>query len=122
MKTEAMIAVRDVEASSAWYQQLLGVQSDHGGTEFDRLVDGPEVVLLLHHWGAPEHPSMLSASDGPIGQGLVLYFRASDLDAVHRRAKDLQAQIMSAPAFNPQSRQREFTLRDPDGYVLTICS
>jgi catechol 2,3-dioxygenase-like lactoylglutathione lyase family enzyme len=39
-----MIAVRDVEASSRWYQELLGLHSDHGGPEYERLLaDGDEV-------------------------------------------------------------------------------
>ena len=33
-----MIAVRDVEASSRWYQQLLGLRSDHGGPNYERLL------------------------------------------------------------------------------------
>ena len=33
-----MIAVRDVEASSRWYQELLGLVSNHGGPEYERLL------------------------------------------------------------------------------------
>lgn len=121
MQTETMIAVRDVEASSRWYQWLLGCTSDHGGSEFDRLVDGQTVVLLLHHWGAPEHPSMRWSAAGRAGNGLVLYFRVADLDAVYQRAVAGEADVEGPPAFNEQSHQREFSLRDPDGYYLTVC-
>ena len=39
-QSQTMIAVRDVEASSRWYQQLLGLRSDHGGPEYERLLAG----------------------------------------------------------------------------------
>jgi catechol 2,3-dioxygenase-like lactoylglutathione lyase family enzyme len=121
MLSHPMIAVRDVEASSAWYQRLLGCKSDHGGSEFDRLVDGETVLLLLHHWNAPEHPSLGSPDAGPVGRGLILWFEVEDLDAVYRRARDLGAEILRPPAHNPRAHHREFTLRDPDGYVVSVC-
>lgn len=121
MTTEIMIAVRDVAASSAWYQHLLGCTSNHGGPEFDRLIHGGNVVLLLHHWGAPEHPTMLSPASGAIGHGVVLYFRVPDVDAIYQRAVEMKATALSAPAYNEQAFQREFSLRDPDGYLLTVC-
>jgi catechol 2,3-dioxygenase-like lactoylglutathione lyase family enzyme len=31
MRVQPLIAVRDVEASSRWYQSLLGCKSGHGG-------------------------------------------------------------------------------------------
>ena len=33
MKPQPLIAVADVEASSRWYQELLGGKSGHGGAE-----------------------------------------------------------------------------------------
>jgi catechol 2,3-dioxygenase-like lactoylglutathione lyase family enzyme len=122
MRTETMIAVRDVEASSRWYQRLLGVRSTHGGSEFDRLEDEDGVVLLLHRWGAPEHPSMLVPDAGPTGHGLVLYFRVENLDAYHERARAMGVPVLQGPWYNPAGHQREFALRDPDGYHLTLCA
>jgi catechol 2,3-dioxygenase-like lactoylglutathione lyase family enzyme len=121
MRTETMIAVRDVEASSRFYQRLLGVRSTHGGKEFDRLEDEDGVVLLLHHWGAPEHPSMLDAGAGPIGHGVELYFRVENLDAYHRRATTIGVAVDKGPWYDPLAHQREFSVRDPDGYRLTLC-
>ena len=39
MLPQPLIAVRDVEASSRWYQRLLGCRSGHGGPEYEKLVD-----------------------------------------------------------------------------------
>ena len=38
MRPQPLIAVYDVEASSRWYQRLLGVRSDHDGPDYERLV------------------------------------------------------------------------------------
>jgi hypothetical protein len=35
MRPQPLIAVTDVEASSRWYQRLLGCEGDHGGTEYE---------------------------------------------------------------------------------------
>jgi len=117
-----MIAVADVEASSAWYQALLGVRSDHGGPDFDRLVDeAGRVVLLLHHWGGQEHPSMQSAAAGPPGHGLQIYFRVPDVKPVFAQAQRMGAAAAAPPAYDELAHQTQFHLRDPDGYIVTIC-
>jgi len=38
MRTDVMLAVADVEQSSAWYQRLLGLCSGHGGPCFHRRI------------------------------------------------------------------------------------
>ncbi|HEX6535854.1 MAG TPA: VOC family protein [Gemmatimonadaceae bacterium] len=38
MRPQPLIAVTDVEASSEWYQRVLGCESAHGGKEYERLV------------------------------------------------------------------------------------
>ena len=45
MKTQVMLFVRDVEASSKWYQSLLRAKSGHGGPEYE-MVLGPDGELL----------------------------------------------------------------------------
>ena len=50
MHPQPLIAVRDVAASSRWYQALLGCTSGHGGPEYEQLVFGERMVMQLHHW------------------------------------------------------------------------
>ena len=121
-QTELMIAVQDVEKSSVWYQTLLGCRSHHGSPRFDRLTspDG-KVVLLLHNWGADEHPSMGHAASSNQGNGLVLYFRVEDVTPYYTRAGEMQCRLQDTPHFNEIAHQTEFSLRDPDGYFLTFC-
>jgi catechol 2,3-dioxygenase-like lactoylglutathione lyase family enzyme len=48
VRPQPLIAVTDVEASSRWYQRLLGCHSAHGGSEYERLVADNALVLQLH--------------------------------------------------------------------------
>jgi hypothetical protein len=38
MRLQPLIAVTDFEASSRWYQRLLGCRSSHGGVEYEPLL------------------------------------------------------------------------------------
>ena len=78
------------------------------------------MVLMLHHWGACEHPSMLAPDGRRAGHGLVIYLRVDQLDVVYERAESMGCGIASAAAYNEIAHQREFSLRDPDGYYLTV--
>jgi catechol 2,3-dioxygenase-like lactoylglutathione lyase family enzyme len=51
---QPMIVVHDVEATSAWYQRVLGLRSGHGGPEYEMLMSGERLVLQLHRWEAHE--------------------------------------------------------------------
>ena len=120
MHSKAMIVVGDVEASSAWYQRLLGATSGHGGPDFEMLMGGDELLLMLHHKETEEHPAIGSHDEGGTGGGVLLYFYLDDVDAAYERAIELSADVSDAPHVNEQARQYEFSLRDPDGYALTI--
>ena len=117
---DPIIAVKDIEASSQWYQALLGCKSIHGGSEFDVLADeNGEVLLCLHQWGAHEHPTMLDSSITP-GNGLILYFRTDNMQAIRENAEGLGCVIEEEVHMNENSTKMEFSLQDPDGYYLTI--
>lgn len=119
-KIDPIIAVKDVEASSKWYQSVFHCRSMHGGTEFDILVNADnEVLICLHEWNAHEHPTMMNPDITP-GNGLILYFRTPDMDEILKRVIALDYPFEKPIAINENSRKREFSLRDPDGYYLTI--
>ena len=120
MRSEPMIAVRDVPASAAWYCRLLDCTADHGRSDFDRLVQDGEMLLMLHTWGGGEHGGMKDPGDGAVGNGFVLWLRVNDVDAIHARAVELGAEILTPPWDNPQAGWRECSLRDPDGYVIAV--
>lgn len=120
MKIDPIIAVKDIEASSKWYQTVFGCRSMHGGTEFDILVseDG-EILLCLHPWGTHEHPTMADASITP-GNGLLLYFRTENWNGIRQNVEKMGWPVEEDVHLNPNSRRMEFSFRDPDGYYLTV--
>lgn len=120
MIPQPLIAVHDVEASSAWYQRLLDCASGHGGPEYERLLHDGRLILQLHRWDAHDHPHMGTAGARPYGNGALLWFRTDNLDAAVQRAKAMQAEILEGPRFNPSARHRELWLHDPDGYVVVL--
>lgn len=120
--TWTIIGVRDVAASSTWYQSLFGQPltppaHDHFGQILD--ADGT-VLLCLHAWGAHEHPSLTSPEMATPGNGLLLFFRVDDYDETLARARALVAEFAEEPHMNPNTQTGEFSLRDPDGYYVTI--
>jgi catechol 2,3-dioxygenase-like lactoylglutathione lyase family enzyme len=121
-RTWTIIGVGDVARSVSWYQALFGQPPalpvhDHFGQVLDE--DGT-VLLCAHSWGAHEHPSLTSPGEGTAGNGLLLFFRVDDYDATLTRARRLADQFAEEPHLNPNTRTNEFSLRDPDGYYVTI--
>ena len=117
-----IIGVRDVPASFRWYQSLFGLPETAPAHDyFGQLVDADGTVLLcLHHWGAHEHPSLTSPDHAPPGNGLLLFFRVDDFEPCLERARALVAWFEEEPHVNPNTRTQEFSLRDPDGYYVTV--
>jgi catechol 2,3-dioxygenase-like lactoylglutathione lyase family enzyme len=121
-RTWTIIGVRDVPGSFKWYQSLFGQPEtlpshDHFGQILD--TDGT-VLLCLHQWGAHEHPSLMSPDEAPPGNGLLLFFRVDDFDTALKRARALVTRLEEEPHVNPNTQTMEFSLRDPDGYYVTI--
>lgn len=120
MNVDPIIAVRDVEASSRWYQAVFGCSSAHGGSEFDVLLTPQgDVLLCLHQWGVDSHPTMTDVSI-PAGNGLILYIRTESMEEIRQTLHDMSYAVEEDITVNPNSRRREFSLRDPDGYYLTV--
>ena len=120
MKCYPMISVSDVEASSRWYRELVGLTSGHGGDEFEMLMAGQELALMLRHADSGEHPAIEDPREGGAGRGVLLYFSVDDVGPVFARAQAMAADVLDEPRENPKAGAIEFSLRDPDGYALTI--
>lgn len=120
MEPQPLVAVRDVEASSLWYRELLGCESGHGGPDYERLVSGDRIILQLHRWDADDHPHMGDPESRPYGNGVLLWFRTAAFDAAVERARGLGVEFLEEPHVNPNARHRECWLRDPDGYVVVL--
>ena len=117
-----IIGVADVRGSFRWYRELLGLPpADPVHEHFGQIRDADDaVVLCLHRWGDHEHPSLMSPERGRPGNGLLLFFRVDDFDAARRRARALVSRLEEEPHVNPNTGTSELSLRDPDGYYVTI--
>lgn len=121
-RTWTIIGVRDVADSCRWYQSLFGLAgTPPGHDDFGQILDVDGTVLLcLHQWAAHGHPSLTSPDQATPGNGLLLFFRVDDYDQALIRARALVARFDEEPHLNPHTQTREFSLRDPDGYYVTI--
>jgi catechol 2,3-dioxygenase-like lactoylglutathione lyase family enzyme len=128
MRPQPLLVVTDVEASSRWYQHLLGCRSDHGGPEYERLVHGDRLVMQLHAFGVAHHHGALGdRDDKPYGNGVLLWFEIDDFDAAAARAATLKADVVLPRHRNPPDGRGgpnhwELWLRDPDGYTVVLAS
>jgi catechol 2,3-dioxygenase-like lactoylglutathione lyase family enzyme len=117
-----IIGVSDVADSFRWYQSLLCLPETAPGHDyFGQILDSDGTVLLcLHAWGAHDHPSLLSSEHAEPGNGLLLFFRVDNFDSSLERARALVTRLEEEPNLNPSTETMEFSLRDPDGYYVTI--
>ena len=117
-----IIGVRDVSSSLKWYQSLFGQPTTlPAHDDFGQILDSDGTVLLcLHQWGAHEHPSLMTPDHGTPGNGLLLFFRVDDFDLALQRVRSLVSRLEEEPHLNSSTRTKEFSLRDPDGYYVTI--
>ena len=122
IRTWTIIGVGDVPGSFKWYQALFGQPAtlpahDHFGQILD--TDGT-VLLCLHQWGAHEHPTLMSPDVASPDNGLLLFFRVDDYEMALNRVCTLVERFEEEPHLNPNTQTMEFSLRDPDGYFVTI--
>ena len=122
MRLQPLICVHDVEASSRWYQRLLGCQSAHGGPDYERLVSGGNLILQLHNWHVEHHHGPLGdPKDRPYGNGILLWFELDDFDAAVARAEEMKAEVIK-PRHRSENAHWECWLRDPEGYTIVLAS
>lgn len=121
-RTWTIIGVRDVAASLEWYQSLLGLPRTSPAHDYFAQVIDPDgtVLLCLHEWGAHAHPSLMSADHAEPGNGVLLFFRIDDFGAALSGSRALATPLEEGPHVNPSTGTMEFSLRDPDGYYVTI--
>ena len=121
-RTWTIIGVGDVPGSFTWYQSLFGQpQTAPAHADFGQILDSDGTVLLcLHEWGAHEHPTLKSPERATPGNGLLLFFRVDDFEAALQRARALVTRLEEEPHMNPSTGTNEFSIRDLDGYYVSI--
>ncbi len=127
MRPQPLISVCNVEASSRWYQRLLGLQSDHGGPQYERLVSSDRLILQLHRWELAHHHGCIGDPKLAHGNGVLLWFEIDDFDAAAARVAELKPEIVLPRHRNPPDHDGgpnhwEIWLRDLDGYTVVLAS
>lgn len=128
MRPQPLIAVTDVQASSEWYQRLLGCRSAHGGAEYERLVRDDVLVLQLHSFEVHHHHGPIGdPDDRPYGNGVLLWFEVDDFDAAMERVREMGVEQVLPRHRNPPTgdggpNHWECWMRDPDGYTVVLAS
>ena len=119
-KLDPIIAVKDVKESAEWYQIIFGFRNAHGGNDFAVLVsENDEIILCLHKWGEHNHPS-LTDPNITVGNGLILYFRTDNMEVIRKNVEKIGCIIEGEIHLNPNSLKKEFSFKDPNGYLLTV--
>jgi catechol 2,3-dioxygenase-like lactoylglutathione lyase family enzyme len=117
-----IIGVANVSDSFKWYQSLLGLPATAPAhDDFGQIVDSDGTVLLcLHEWGVEDHPPLTSPDVAKPGNGLLLFFRVDNFDVCLQSARALGSRLEEEPHVNPNTGTAEFSLRDRDGYYVSI--
>ncbi len=121
MYPQPLIAVADVEKTSQWYQTILGLESGHGGREYEQLLFEQHMVLQLHQWQAHDH-SHIGDPKRLIGNGVLLWFESNRFDEIVQKLQTHQIEILEGPKYNPNAHHREIWFKDLNGYTLVVAS
>ena len=121
MYPQPLIAVADVEKTSQWYQTILGLESGHGGKEYEQLLFEQRMVLQLHQWQAHDH-SHIGDPKRLIGNGILLWFESKRFDEIVQKLQTHQIEILEGPKYNPNAHHREIWFKDLNGYTLVVAS
>lgn len=119
-RLDPILAVKNIAASSKWYQNIFELRNNHSGDHFSVLVsDDNEIILCLHKWEEHNHPTMTNPGITP-GNGLLLYFRTENMINIYQNALEAGCVVEEDIHLNTNSLRKEFSFRDPDGYFLTV--
>lgn len=115
-----MITVQDVRRSADWYEKVLGLQSAHGGDEYEQLVQDGRLLLQLH---GPEadmnHPPLLKPGEAA-GRGVLLWFKTEDFEGQVQRLESAGVVPEVPPYLNEYAAHQEVWFRNPDGYLIVV--
>jgi hypothetical protein len=113
----------DVPRSFKWYQALFGQPVTLPAHDYfgQILASDGTVLLCLHKWGAHEHPSLMSP-DITGHPAMASCCSSVSMISTWRFKGHAHSSVgfEEEPHLNSNTRTKEFSLRDPDGYYVTI--
>ena len=121
-----MLVCASVSAASEWYQRVVGLESAHGGDEYEMLTSDGAVVLQLHDDDPDEHEQLSHPGRPRDGNGVAIWFESSDYTTDLARIREARTggpvDIVDDDHVNELANHREIWLRDLDGYLVVISS
>jgi len=123
-RIDILLNVTDVTRSITFYRDLLGLQLDttwadeNGRTRWARLTSSGDGTLMLNE---PSGSPLTDRTSRPAFRDAVVYLQVrstEELQTVHRRLAASSAK--PGDCRDEAYGQREFTVRDPDGYELAV--
>lgn len=109
--------VRDLAASLGFYQEMLGFGVVRQDPEFAVLTLGNARIQLV----VPDESTRAWLAAGPRGVGVNVRIIVDDVDAVYARARSQDVRI-AREIGDRFYELRDFTIVDPDGFVLSFAS
>jgi predicted enzyme related to lactoylglutathione lyase len=110
--SRCVLAVRDLDASTRFYIDVLGFQRDFGDSSDGWSFLSRDAFKLM----LGECPNEKPASE--LGDhSYVLYLLVEGIDQLYEEVRARGAKVMSAPATEPWGL-REFGVRTPDGHRI----
>lgn len=121
MKLEPLIYVSDLKASIIFYKDTLGFEvgelypSDNNPT-YAPIIIGKDKLMLVQ----ARKSNQKFYEKGICGSGVQLFIKVNDVDAIYKKVKD---EVKIFDEIETKSwGDREFTIKDPDGYLITFYS
>jgi lactoylglutathione lyase len=120
----AMVYVRDVFSTLAFYEAVFEVERHHADDDgsYGEFHLGKTRIGFVADWHASKHLPQPFRRNDPADEpaGFELYFTVPDVDAAFARALQAGAVVMVPPAEKPWGRAA--ILRDPDGVLFELAA
>jgi predicted enzyme related to lactoylglutathione lyase len=109
------LQVTDLERAADFYTTRLGLARAAGSPPDAVVFDTAPIPFAVRE----PLPGFDPASVSPAaGAGVVIWLAVDDADALHQQLADAGVPIVAPPSRTPFGSA--FTLRDPDGYAITL--
>jgi lactoylglutathione lyase len=116
----SVLFVKDLDRARDFYQNVMGLEFEHGDDNSAAFNIGPDVILLLNHDGADD---LLSAQDvdHEVARSArsVLVTGVDDVDAAYEELRSKGVEFIRAPE-DRRWGKRCAHFKDPDGNVWEI--
>lgn len=116
----ALLFVKDIKRSREFYENVLGLEFQHGDDRSAAFILGPDALLLLDHSGADDLLSPADVEhDTPRNARSVTVTSVDDVDALYEELLAKGVEFIRAPEDRWWGK-RCAHFKDPDGNVWEI--